>query len=83
MLLNRTKLAALALGLSLAAASACLCDAQPYFVSPAGNDAKPGTLEEPFPPLQRAQQAAREKHRNICLRVLCAGILFGEHQRFR
>jgi hypothetical protein len=66
--LNRTKLAALALGLSLAAASACLCDAQPYFVSPAGNDANPGTLEEPFATLQRAQQAAREKHRNICLR---------------
>jgi hypothetical protein len=68
MLLNRTKLAALALGLSLAAASACLCDAQPYFVSPAGSDANPGTLEEPFATLQRAQQAEREKHRNICLR---------------
>lgn len=68
MLLNRTKLAELALGLSLAAASACLCDAQPYFVSPAGSDANPGTLEEPFATLQRAQQAAREKHRNICLR---------------
>jgi hypothetical protein len=48
--------------------SACLCHAQPYFVSPAGNDANPGTLEEPFATLQRAQQAAREKHRNICLR---------------
>jgi hypothetical protein len=68
MLLNRDKLAALSLGLSLAAASACLCNARPYFVSPAGNDANPGTLEEPFATLQRAQQAAREKHRNICLR---------------
>ena len=68
MVLNRTKLAALALGLSLASASACRCDAQPYFVSPAGDDANPGTLEEPFATLQHAQQAAREKPRNICLR---------------
>jgi hypothetical protein len=36
--------------------------AQPYFVSPAGDDANPGTLEKPFATLQRAQQAARKKH---------------------
>jgi hypothetical protein len=48
--------------------SACLCGAQPYFVSPAGDDANPGTLNNPFATLQRAQQAAREKPRNICLR---------------
>ena len=49
------------------AVSACLC-AQPYFVSPAGNDANPGTLEKPFATLQRAQQAAREKHGDVFLR---------------
>ena len=46
----------------------CFCAAQPYFVSPSGDDANPGTLERPFATLQRAQQAAREKPRNICLR---------------
>ena len=45
-----------------------LCGAQPYFVSPSGNDASPGTLKEPFFTLQRAQQAARQKRGNIFLR---------------
>src|ERR1019366_7119862 len=45
-----------------------LCGAQPYFVSPSGNDASPGTLKEPFFTLQHAQQAARQKRGNIFLR---------------
>ncbi|MGO8741130.1 MAG: right-handed parallel beta-helix repeat-containing protein, partial [Limisphaerales bacterium] len=49
--------------------SACLCAGQPHFVSPAGDDANPGTLEKPFATLQRAQRAAREKHGNVCLRA--------------
>ncbi len=48
--------------------SACFCGAQPYYVSPAGNDANPGTLEKPFATLQRAQQAARQKHGDVFLR---------------
>ena len=48
--------------------STCFCLGQPYFVSPTGDDANPGTLEEPFATLQRAQQAAREKHGHVCLR---------------
>jgi hypothetical protein len=66
--LNRMKLAALALGLSLASSFACLCDAQPYFISPTGDDANPGTLAKPFATLQRAQQAARQKHGGVFLR---------------
>ena len=48
--------------------SACVCDAQPYFVSPAGDDANPGTLQEPFTTLQRAQQAIRQKRGDVFLR---------------
>jgi hypothetical protein len=48
--------------------SACLCSAQPYFVSPAGDDANPGTLKKPFATLQRAQQAARQKRGDVFLR---------------
>ena len=48
--------------------AACVCSAQPYFVSPAGDDANPGTLEKPFATLQRAQQAARQKHGDVFLR---------------
>ena len=48
--------------------SACLCGAQPYFISPTGDDANPGTLAKPFATLQRVQQAAREKHGNVFLR---------------
>ena len=48
--------------------SASLCGAQPYFVSPAGDDANPGTLEKPFATLQRAQQAARQKRGDVFLR---------------
>jgi hypothetical protein len=51
-----------------AALSACVCAAQPYFVSPSGNDANPGTLEKPFATLQRAQQASRQKHGDVFLR---------------
>ena len=48
--------------------SACLCAGQPYFVSPSGDDANAGTLEKPFATLQRAQQAARQKHGGVFLR---------------
>ena len=48
--------------------SACVCVAQPYFVSPAGDDANPGTLAKPFATLQRAQQAARQKRGGVFLR---------------
>jgi hypothetical protein len=54
--------------LTLALASAGLCDAQPYYVSPAGNDTNPGTLEKPFATLHRAQQAVREKRGVVFLR---------------
>jgi hypothetical protein len=48
--------------------SATLCSAQPYFVSPAGDDTNPGTLEKPFATLQRAQEAARQKRGDVFLR---------------
>ena len=47
---------------------ACVCGAQPYYVSPKGNDANPGTLEKPFATLQRAQQAGRQKRGDVLLR---------------
>jgi hypothetical protein len=42
--------------------------AQPYYVSPAGDDANPGTLAKPFATLQQAQAAARSKHGDVFLR---------------
>jgi hypothetical protein len=48
--------------------SACVCAAQPYFVSPIGDDANPGTLEKPFATLQRAQRASRQKRGDVFLR---------------
>jgi hypothetical protein len=48
--------------------SACLCGAQPYFVSAAGDDANPGTLQKPFATPQRAQQAVRQKRGDVILR---------------
>jgi PDZ domain len=45
-----------------------LCSGQPYFVSPAGDDANPGTLEKPFATLQRAHRAARQKRGDVFLR---------------
>ena len=48
--------------------AACVCSAQPYFVSPSGNDANPGTLKKPFATVQRAQQATRQKHGEVFLR---------------
>ncbi|HEX7577079.1 MAG TPA: right-handed parallel beta-helix repeat-containing protein, partial [Verrucomicrobiae bacterium] len=48
--------------------STCVGAAQPYFVSPAGDDVNPGTLEKPFATLQRAQQAALQKHGDVFLR---------------
>jgi hypothetical protein len=42
--------------------------AQPYYVAPAGNDANPGTLAQPFATLTRAQKAAREKPGAVFLR---------------
>src|SRR5664279_5522930 len=46
----------------------CLCAGQPYFVSSAGDDANPGTLQKPFATPQRAQQAARQKRGDVFLR---------------
>jgi hypothetical protein len=48
--------------------SVCVCAAQPYYVSPAGDDTNPGSLDKPFATLQRAQQAARQKHDTVFLR---------------
>ncbi|HLP07853.1 MAG TPA: PDZ domain-containing protein [Opitutaceae bacterium] len=62
MVAPRSLLAALAL------LSAGLCSAQPYFVSPNGDDANPGTLEQPFATPQRAQQAVRAKRGDVFLR---------------
>jgi hypothetical protein len=45
-----------------------LCVAQPYFVSPTGDDANPGTLGKPFATLQRAQLAVRQKRGDVFLR---------------
>ncbi|HMP84259.1 MAG TPA: right-handed parallel beta-helix repeat-containing protein, partial [Verrucomicrobiota bacterium] len=45
-----------------------VCNAQPYYISPSGNDANSGTLEKPFATLQRAQQAVRQKHGDVFLR---------------
>ena len=42
--------------------------AQPYYVSPDGSDANPGTLEKPFATPRRAQQAARWKPAPVFLR---------------
>lgn len=58
------KLAALALALF----AACSCGAQPYYVSPSGSDADPGTLKKPFATLQRAQEAVRQKRGPVFLR---------------
>jgi hypothetical protein len=48
--------------------SSSLSSAQPYFISPAGDDANPGTLDKPFATLQRAQQAVRQKRGDVFLR---------------
>ncbi|MGH7972070.1 MAG: right-handed parallel beta-helix repeat-containing protein, partial [Limisphaerales bacterium] len=48
--------------------SACFCYGQPYFISPAGDDVNPGTPEQPFATLQRAQQAVRHKRGDVFLR---------------
>ena len=45
-----------------------VCVAQPYFVSPAADDANPGTLRKPFASLQRAQEAVRQKRGDVFLR---------------
>ena len=57
-----------ALTCAAAISFACLCGAQPYFVSPAGNDQNPGTLKKPFATLHRAQEAVRQKHGDVFLR---------------
>jgi hypothetical protein len=62
--LNRMKFAALAQMFFFA----CVCHAQPYFVSPAGDDANSGALESPFATLQRAQQAVRQMRGDVFLR---------------
>ncbi len=48
--------------------AASVCFAQPYYVSPAGDDANLGSLAKPFATLQRAQLAARKKHGDVFLR---------------
>ncbi|MBK8474966.1 MAG: PDZ domain-containing protein [Opitutaceae bacterium] len=54
--------------------------AQPYFVSPAGDDANPGTLGKPFATPQRVQQAVRQKRGDVFLRggtyYLCSPLVF-------
>lgn len=52
----------------MAVFSSCCCAAQSYFVSPAGNDANPGTLDKPFATLQRAQHTVRQKRGNVFMR---------------
>ncbi len=42
--------------------------AQPYYVSPGGNDANSGTLAKPFASLRRAQAAVRQKPGAVFLR---------------
>jgi len=42
--------------------------AQPYYVSPAGNDTNAGTLAKPFATLERAQSAARQRPGGVFLR---------------
>jgi len=42
--------------------------AQPYFVDPAGNDANPGTQEQPFASPARAQLAVRQQPGTVYLR---------------
>lgn len=42
--------------------------AQPYYVAPAGSDAGPGALAQPFATLARAQQAVRQKAGTVYLR---------------
>jgi hypothetical protein len=41
---------------------------QPYYVSPTGDDANPGTLQRPFAGLRRAQEAVRQKAGSVFLR---------------
>ncbi len=53
--------------------SVCLCRAQPYFVSSTGDDANPGTLNQPFATLQRAQEAVRQKRGDV---FLCGGTYY-------
>ncbi|HZI33922.1 MAG TPA: right-handed parallel beta-helix repeat-containing protein, partial [Candidatus Binatia bacterium] len=53
---------------ALAVVAACSCGAQPYFVSPSGDDVNPGTRQKPFASLQRAQEAARQKRGDVFLR---------------
>jgi hypothetical protein len=48
--------------------SEAISSAQPYYVSPSGDDANPGTLEKPFATLQRSQQAVRQKRGDVFLR---------------
>ena len=45
-----------------------VAQAQPYYVSPAGSDDQPGTLDKPFATLARVQKAARQKPGSIFLR---------------
>ena len=47
----------LAVGLAMPAAAA---QGKTYFVAPGGADSNPGTIEQPFATLARAQQAARQ-----------------------
>src|SRR5882724_3845553 len=41
---------------------------QPYYVAPTGSNGNPGTLENPFATIGRAQQAVRQKPGSVWLR---------------
>jgi hypothetical protein len=41
---------------------------QPYYVAPTGSDRNPGTLDNPFATIHRAQQAVRQKPGTVYLR---------------
>ncbi len=60
--------AALVLAAVFASLSCGLAVAQPYFVSPTGDDANPGSLAKPFASLHRAQLAVRQKRGDVYLR---------------
>ena len=53
---------------ALVVCAARMGSAQPYYVSPAGDDTNPGTLENPFATVPRAQSAARQMPGGVFLR---------------
>lgn len=57
------------LGLHLFLAGMGVGMAQPFYISPGGSDANPGTLEKPFASIARAQTAVRGKGGEVFLRA--------------